>query len=311
MERFLRFLAGISAAAVFVCVTAAAQPAHRWSSIFQRGKHGTSAAQTGPVTPFPLGKEAPPAATDVEFRSPDQMSEADRELEANSESAIAEHAGFDDFELNEGRWSYRQIVCRALPDHLFLRFSKDDGAGGRSMFSVSIPRNGKGRLRVIPIQRRGYSLYSPAPGNGITVAAFNQIRREDGAGSNAGWLETGLCYASLAGANPSTGPLTGDAVLTQPSPPLAEIVVPLHGGAVIVFTDENAHPHPTLWTLTFSANGTLLKARREPAPLNSHWVIPAGQKRESTEIPATLSQPGAGRPLPAANAQPAGKPVSR
>lgn len=263
------------------------------------------------MTPFPLGREALPAATAVEFRSPDRMSEADRELEANSESAIAEHAGVENFQLNEGKWSYRQIVCRALPNHLFLRFSRNDGAGGRSLFSVSIPRNGKGRLRVIPILRRGYSLYSPAPGNGVTVAVFNQIRREDGAGSNAGWLETGLCYASLAGATPSTGPLTGDAVLTQPSPPLAEMVVPLHGGAVIVFTDENALPHPTLWTLTFAPDGRLLKARREPAMLNSHWVIPAGQKRKSTEIPATLNEPGAGQPLPAANSMPPAQPVSR
>jgi hypothetical protein len=310
MDRSLRILTGLAAAA-FLCVPVAARPANHWFSIFQRKQHGKATVQTGSATPFPMGREAPPAATDVEFRPPDQMSEADREIEANSESAIAEHAGFDDLQLNEGNWTYQQIVCRALPHHLFLRFTRNNGAGDRSVFSVSIPRNGNGRLRVIPILRRGFSLYSPAPSNDNTVAAFNQIRREDGAEPNAGWLETALCYAALAGANPGTGPLTGDAVLNDPSPPVAEMIVLLGGGAMITFTDENARPRPVLWRLTFSADGTLLKARREPAVLNSHWVIPAGQKTRSSEIPATISEPGAGEPLPAANSAPPAKPLSR
>jgi hypothetical protein len=292
MARFPKLPFGIIAAAAFVCVSLAAQTAHHKPSIFQRIRHSHAVVQPGSATPFPLGKEAEPAATDVEFRNPDRMTAADRALEAQSESAIAQHAAFENFQLNDGRWSYQQIACRALPNHLFLRFTRSRGAGDRSMFSVSIPRAGKGRLRLIPILRRGFSLYSPAPSREGSVAAFNQIRTEDGPDPNAGWLETALCYAALTGANPSVGPLTGEAVLDDPSPPLAEMLVTIDGGAVVTFTDEAAKPRPILWTMTFNPEGALLKVKREPAVLNSQVVMPQqAQQGQTTILPGSTEQP--------------------
>jgi hypothetical protein len=70
-----------------------------------------------------------------------------------------------------------------------------------SVFTVSIPRGGDGRVRIIPIQRRGYSLFSPAPINALTISAFNHIRAEEHPKA-PDWLGTGLCYAALAGAHP-------------------------------------------------------------------------------------------------------------
>src|SRR6185437_9404019 len=205
MYRSPKFVSGL-AAAILLCASSTAQSPRLWSSIFQRGKHGKTTIQAG-QSPFPLGQEAPPISNDVRFYSPDRMTDADRVLEANSQTAIAQSAGFANFQLGEGDWSYRQIDCDAFPNHLFLRFTRNSVLRDRSVFSVSIPRNGQGRLLVIPVLRRGYSLFSPAPSNNGTIAAFNRIRREDGPHPKTGWLETALCYAALAGADPEIGPL--------------------------------------------------------------------------------------------------------
>lgn len=288
MNRFPKFRFGLAAAIVF-CACLTAQPRRRWSSIFRRAQHRNTSIQAG-QSPFLLGQEAPPISTDVRFRSPDQIAEADRALEAKSHVAIAQHAGLANFQLSEGNWSYRQIDCRAFPNHLFLRFIRDTGPGDRSVFSVSIPRLGQGRLQVIPVLRRGYSLFSPAPGNKGTIAAFNRIRLEDGPHPKIGWLETALCYAALAGADPGIGPLTGDAVVDDPSPPLAEMQVLLDGGAIVRFTDEAALPHPELWSLTFGPAGDLLRVVREPAVINTRWVVPKGWRPKSVAHPATVEQ---------------------
>ena len=275
--------------AILLCASSTAQPPRHWSSIFHR-KHRNTATQSG-QSPFLLGQEAPPISTDVRFRSSDEMTAADRAIEANSQASIAQHAGLANFPLGEGTWSYRQIDCRAFPNHLFLRFTRNSGPGDRSVFSVSIPRSGDGRLLVIPVLRRGYSLFSPAASNNGTIADFNRIRREDGPHPKTGWLETALCYAALAGADPGIGPLTGDAVVDDPSPPLAEMQVLLDGGAIVRFTDEAALPHPQLWSLTFDPGGDLLKVGREPAVINTRWIVPKGWQPKSDEHPAAIQQP--------------------
>src|SRR6266536_809247 len=113
-----------------------------------------------PIEPKPFSAEAPKKkpAFSIDFRSAEEMSEKDRLLVADAESSIAEHAGFAGFELDQTTWSYQQMVCPALPNHLFLRYMRNNGTGDVSVFSASIPRNGEGRVRVIPILRRGYSL---------------------------------------------------------------------------------------------------------------------------------------------------------
>jgi hypothetical protein len=290
MESFPKLPFGIAAAAVFLCTSLAAQPAHRWSTILQPWKHPGPAVQAG-QSPFLLGQQAPPHSTDVQFLSSRQMTAADRAIVANSRAAIAARAAFVDFQLNHGPWEVQQIACRALPNHLFLRYTRNNGARDLSVFSVSIPRNGRGRLRVIPVLRRGYSLFSPAPSNNGTIAAFNQIRSEDGRNPKTGWLETSLCYAALAGADPSVGQLTGDAVVNDPAPPLAEMQVLLDGGAVVRFTDQASLPHPSLWSLNFSPSGHLLKVTREPAVLNSHWIVPQGWKPAVKTNPAPSVRP--------------------
>lgn len=242
--------------------------------------------------PFPPNAGPLEIVRSIQLRTPDQMSEPDRLLEAGAESSIAERAGYADIAFNEGKWSYTQLVCPALPHHLFLRFTRNNGVGDVSVFSASIPRNGEGHIRIIPIQRRSYSLFSPAPINALTLSAFNRIRAEDiaereKADTTPGWLGTGLCYAALAGANPAAAQMdamSGQKKYPQASSPI--LYVPPQGGAVIRFTDMSAKPQPMAWALEFNGKGRLLKA--------SHTS--AGLKPEQSEPLSTAEQ--AAKPIP-------------
>jgi hypothetical protein len=189
------------------------------------------------------------------------MSQQDRDLEARSEPAIGEGARFAGLEFNQGTWTHQQIVCPALPNHLFVQFTRNSGPGDVSAFSASIPRGAGGRVRIIPILRRGYSLFSPAPANELTVSAFNHIRAEEHPDKEPGWLATGLCYAALAGVHAEVGPPEiSDLRTLQTAAPPAILEIPVEGGAVISFADMSAAPRPTEWTMTFDGKGKLLKA---------------------------------------------------
>ena len=229
--------------------------------------------------PFAINSTTPWKSPSVEFRSLDQMTAQDRLLAANAESSIAAHAGHTGLEFNEGQWTYRQVVCSALPDHIFLRFLRNNGSGDVSVFTASIPRGDQGRVRIIPIQLRSYSLFSPAPINAITISTFNHIRAEDDPAGTpvADWLGTAFCYATLAGGHPQA------AVVNQEPPtdkfPVANkatLAIPNEGGAILSFTDVSTAPKSLTWTMKFDGKGKLLKASHAPAtliPIN--WVHPA------------------------------------
>jgi hypothetical protein len=245
--------------------------------------------------PFPLGGEATAPAAALEFRFFDQMSPRDRDLAAGAESTIGERAGFAGLDFNQGKWSYQQVVCSALPGHLFLQFTRNNGIGDVSVFSASIPRSGDGQVRIIPILRRGYSLFSPAPINALTISAFNHIRAEEQAGETPYWLATGLCYAALAGAHPKVATPEETALQELPAAPPGRLFISQKGGAVISFTDVAAKPRPMQWTMTFNGKGKLLKATHSAAPRVAEKVV---------QVPTAEVR---GRPVPSAD--PAGKAI--
>ena len=230
------------------------------------------------VVPQPFSTTAPKVkpAHSIEFLPAAEMTESDRLLTANDESSIAEHAAVNGFDLNRGQWNYEQIVCPALPNHLFLRYTQNNGDRDVTVFSASVPRNGEGRVRIIPIQKRSYSLFSPAPINALTISAFNHIRTEEGTGRSSSWLGNGLCYAALAGANPRISLPKADSASDEPVPTLTAILeVPVKGGEVIKFVDSAATPRPMQWTMTFTQQGKLVQATHSPASMNSARPIPA------------------------------------
>jgi hypothetical protein len=226
--------------------------------------------QVGSASPFAINGQAGTARS-IQVLPEAQMTRNDLDLLANAESSIQEEAGMENLEFNEGGWTYHQLVCPALPNHLFLRFTRDSGTQQMSMFSAAIPRNGDGRVRIIPIVRKGYSLFSPAPIAALTIAAFNKIRAEENTELPADWLGTGLCYAALAGANPQAAvsdPGSGedeDGASDLAGTMAPSLAVKSNGGATIRFVDVSATPRPMQWSIFFDPRGKLLKATHAPA----------------------------------------------
>ena len=231
----------------------------------------------------PFAPNAPPSETadPLQFLSREQMSETDRALAANAGPQIREAASFAGLDIDQGSWSYRQLVCRALPSHLFLIFRSDQGPGDVSLFSAAIPRGAGGRMRIIPIERRGYSLFSPAPVNAITVGAFNRIRADEPENKSADWLATGLCYAALAGAHPVLSSTKKDPPGAAPSaspasldfPPTLEVGAA--GDATVRFVDVSEGLRLAEWALTFSRTGQLLKVDHFATPAFAVTPLPA------------------------------------
>jgi hypothetical protein len=225
--------------------------------------------------PFSIDQGPRKSALSVEFLSADEMTQPDRLLAANAESSIAEHAGLNGLELDQGKWDYQQVVCPALPNHLFLQYTRNNGVGDVTVFSASIPRGGEGRVRIVPILRRGYSLFSPAPINALTISAFNHIRAEEPETKNANWLGNGLCYAALAGGHPVVPSPDDGPELHKPVPALIAIMaVETKGDEVIHFADAAAHPRPMEWSMTFTRQGKLIKATHAPAPMIAEKLVP-------------------------------------
>lgn len=229
------------------------------------------------IEPAPFSVDTSPATAHplIAFISADAMTRADRLLMADAEASIAEHAGLSGFELQQGTWKATQVVCSALPHHLFLRYMRNGGSGDVTVFTASIPRDGDGRVRIIPIQRRGYSLFSPAPINALTISAFNHIRAEEPEGQRAAnWLGNGLCYGALAGGHPRVPSPDATPTPGKPVPALTAVLDVQGGGETIRFADESASPHPMLWTMEFTRKGRLTKATHTAAPLYGETPVP-------------------------------------
>lgn len=229
-----------------------------------------------PITPGPFSVDT--ARQDslyrIELRSEDQISAKDRLLIANAESSIAEKARSAGLNFGSGTWTYREIICPSFTNHMFLRFGRDNGSGDVTVFSASIPRNDEGSIRIIPILKRSYSLFSPAPINAITISAFNHIRTEEGQAVNSDWVANALCYAALAGAEPQI--ITPEAGGTAGAMPAAAATMEVgtNGVEIIRFVDVAAHPHAMEWTMAFTRSGKLIKATHKLAEILRTKPIP-------------------------------------
>jgi len=232
--------------------------------------------------PFTIDQTGDQSAHTIEFRAADQMTESDRLLLADAQSSITEHAAFSGFDFDKTNWTYQQIVCPAFPNHLFLQFMRNNGAGDVTVFSASIPREGDGRVRIVPVLRRGYSLWAPAPINAMTISAFNHIRAEearaaDSSESGSDWVGNALCYAALAGAHPRLVSPDATPAIGKPVPDLIAVLdvnLADKNQEVIRFADAAARPRPMEWTMTFTKQGKLVKATHSPAPMWSVKPVP-------------------------------------
>lgn len=267
------------------------------SSLRAQNAEGDSNGSTGKVrivprakapVPFAITQPSPTPEYALRFVHADRMSREDQLIASNAESSIAEHAALNGFDLSDGEWKYEQIHCPAFPGHLFLRYTRNNGASDLTVFSVSIPHGQDGRIRIIPIQKRSYSLFAPAPINAMTISAFNHIRAEEGENNSFNWIGNGLCYAALAGANPQL-PGADQLRADEPFPAMdAVLQTAVQGGAVIRFVDTAATPRPMEWSLTFNERGKLVKATHtQAAMITPHAVPKTSAVSEARPVPQT------------------------
>jgi hypothetical protein len=214
----------------------------------------------------------------VEIRLASAVSAQDQQLESNEENSIREHAGVQLMDFTPNGWNYSEIACPAFPGHLFLRFTRVAGKGDVSAFTASIPRFGQGRDRIIPIQRRGYSLFSPAPINAMTVASFNHILSEERISGELDWAAIAICYAALAG----TG---SEGTLTPVGGPILNLQA--DGGATIIFATTD--PRAKDWTMTFDRKGVLKKATHSGVEDYTFHPVPQGVKADWHPVSGSTS----------------------
>jgi hypothetical protein len=244
-------------------------------------------------TPFPIDAHTRTVPA-LEFLPPERMAVADQELVLDNQAEIARRAGLQGFHLERGLgggWGYEQAVCPVFPDHLILDYSRDGGAGDVSLFSVVIPRGSAtgGHVRVIPVRRRSYSLWTPAASNELTVNDFNHMVKEGGKGLDPDWLTLGLCYAALAGGHVRAALVpakAADAVYPMFVP--AKLSVSGLGGAEIHLADITHYPEPKVkamdWVLTFAQNGRLLKVKHEVADEVYERPLPATPAEKAVPV---------------------------
>jgi hypothetical protein len=119
-------------------------------------------------------------------------------------------------------------------------------------------------VRVIPVRRRSYSLWTPAPSNALTINDFNHMVQEGQEGLNPDWLTLGLCYAALAGGHVRAALVpqsAADEVYPLFAPAKLNLTISEKSGAEILFVDVTPHSKAMNWNLNFDSKGRLLKVK--------------------------------------------------
>lgn len=197
------------------------------------------------------------------------MSAQDRELVARSQATLRSAAALQNIDFAGGDWQHVQLACPSFPNHLLLRFERNNGSHDLSIFSAAISGDRSGGVRVLPILRRSYSLFSPAPRNARTIAIFNRLLREEKTAAKPDWASLAACYAAFSDQEPELGSATPAwSIAPQPTLRLEEDG---HASIEIVTLGSVAHR----WTLKFAPSGRLLSATSVLEQLPRVHAIPA------------------------------------
>lgn len=226
-------------------------------------------------SPFAVDAPSSARADAIAFLPRESMSAQDRQAVRDASPEIETKAALGGFDLESGNWNYQQIACPVFPHHILLLYTRDNGNGDVSRFSAAVPRGGGDSVRILPLLRRSYSLFTPAAVNSLTIAAFNVLRAQEHPDSKVDWLTTGLCYAALTGTEvklPPAGKGTGHENLSLVMN--AVLQVEEDGGAVVRFFDVE-DPHQTRsWDLTFDKNGKLMSVAVTPLAEFKPTLVP-------------------------------------
>lgn len=234
---------------------------------------------------FPL-KSHTPSRRQLAFLSPEQMAASDRALAEANQGEIARRAELQGFRgvgganraeeeiSRDGGWGYEQAVCPVFPEHLILEYSRGQSNGDVTLFSAVIPR-GEGHVRVIPVRRRGYSLWTPASSNALTINDFNHMVMEGGSGLSPDWLTLGLCYTALAGGHVRAA-LLPQKRADEVFPLLAPAMLSEGGKADTTVRISDATPQVKAmdWVMSFDRKGRLVKVKHVPSQLVREKPVP-------------------------------------
>lgn len=222
------------------------------------------------VTPAKDATADSPFAIDDSPKKPFQvipaeaMSSADKDLLARWEPDLRRETSHLDLGYGHGSWNYSQLDCPTFPDHLFLRFSQVGSKSGHSKFSVSLPRDGKDRLYIIPILRGSYAPFVPAADSPITIAVFNRILAHEKRYGKPNWEGVAACYSALVGADPESNALL-DGEFSEPNVDFSSTLVLSISSRHYIIHFVTVQPQLLVWHMTFDRDGRLLKTTAAPS----------------------------------------------
>jgi hypothetical protein len=189
------------------------------------------------------------------------MSSVDAARVRAEHKAIAEQAAFFGYDLSLAGWQYTQTVCPEIQGDLLLQYRRTARNGARSLFTALVPRQG-GRVAVVPVLYRSATPFRSAVGSERSLSVFNRavsaLAAEKDLQSGGPWLQLGLCYAEMVGAQPRVPreANTNPALLRAPAPTL--LISEVNHTASVSFTDRDALHCYTVWNLSFNASGRII-----------------------------------------------------
>lgn len=243
-------------------------------------------AQSGPFTAYKTVPAAQPfssvpaesiakspLATDpyvfrLHHLSAGAMSAGDKEALREHWPALVNRARLFQFDLASSGWNYRQTVCPAFPNYLFLSFEHGPDPDGSSRF-VAVFEKDQPEVQLIPSFAHGARPFQGSWRKG-TYRVFNrmlrQVRGRQPISAAANWLVIGMCYAELSGfpvqvvtPRPIPGSMLDVLRLKAGQPQMRAF--PDHS-AEITFSDI-ARPLVTAnWVLRFNPDGQITFAER-------------------------------------------------
>jgi hypothetical protein len=235
--------------------------------------------------PPPPGEEEKTAALEAHTATlpvldAGQMSETNRALLQQREVDVSRAAAFYGFDISDSRWSYQQIVCRTLPDHLMLSFQNDSVSHGASHFVAVVPANG-GKVQVVTEYAHGLLPFHAAWEKSTAYAAFNSMtaadRGEHELGPQSHWLNLSMCFVALTGHVPRAAVpaenVEASEALTKRNGSTPIIMIDPGKQAQVDFSDVS-QARTGNWRLRFNNRGQLTKAELDTVGPLTTRVVP-------------------------------------
>lgn len=210
----------------------------------------------------------------IAFLSQELMTTRDRQAVQDASESIGQKAALRGFDLKQGNWGYQQIACPIFPDQILLFFTRNNGVGDVSEFTAILPRSNNQSVRILPILRRSYLPFDPAPVSEITIATFNAVRARQHPVRKVDWLTTGLCYAALSGVDVQLDPPQQKSTPNISLAPNSLLQIEEDGSASVRFLDLENPQQIMSWNLAFDSRGKLLRVAVTPVPALETKVVP-------------------------------------